>query len=185
MNDIDSLIQAYEQYVSLPWDSSLAGAQKVWFAIYEPSNERRLRLRIDEFEGATKRAKHDWRLVDITNSFSNWMAKHDYREEYFKNPDDMGLALDDFAEYLAHLIQTELTSETVTENTVVSICGIGSLFGLTSASALLEKTTTHIRGRLLVFFPGHRDGSNYRLLDARDGWNYLAVPISANDGKNQ
>jgi len=35
----------------------------------------------------------------------------------------------------------------------------------------------------LVFFPGERDGSNYRLLDARDGWNYLATPIAAQEGE--
>ena len=41
---------------------------------------------------------------------------------------------------------------------------------------------THIRGRLLVFFPGVYEQNNYRLLDARDGWNYHAVPITASDG---
>jgi hypothetical protein len=35
-----------------------------------------------------------------------------------------------------------------------------------------------IRGRLVIFFPGEYDSNNYRLLDARDGWNYLAVPIT-------
>jgi hypothetical protein len=78
-----------------------------------------------------------------------------------------------------------LTAGSVNENTLVAICGIGSLFGLTSASSLLEKIAPQIKGRLLVFFPGQRDGSNYRMLDARDGWNYLAVPTSANVGKNQ
>ena len=34
------------------------------------------------------------------------------------------------------------------------------------------------RGRLVVFFPGQYEQNNYRLLDARDGWNYMAVPIS-------
>ena len=33
-------------------------------------------------------------------------------------------------------------------------------------------------GRLVVFFPGQFEQNNYRLLDARDGWNYLAVPIT-------
>jgi hypothetical protein len=27
-------------------------------------------------------------------------------------------------------------------------------------------------------FPGQFERNNYRLLDARDGWNYLAVPIT-------
>ena len=38
-------------------------------------------------------------------------------------------------------------------------------------------------GRLLVFFPGEVEGNNYRLLDARDGWNYLATPITADKGR--
>ena len=36
-------------------------------------------------------------------------------------------------------------------------------------------------GRLLVFFPGSREGNVYKLLDAREGWNYLATPITASD----
>jgi hypothetical protein len=39
----------------------------------------------------------------------------------------------------------------------------------------------NIRGRLLIFFPGPFDRGNYRLLDARDGWNYHAVPITASE----
>lgn len=183
MNEIELLVQKYEEFARLPWDATLAGPQKVWFAIYDPSNERRLRLRIQEFESATLRSKHTWRLVDITDTFAQWMANHEYREEYFKQPDDMDLALEDYEKYLADLVQTELNYEGVDANTVVAISGIGSLFGLTRASTLLEAVAPHIRGRLLVFFPGHRDGSNYRLLDARDGWNYLAIPITANDGK--
>ena len=31
---------------------------------------------------------------------------------------------------------------------------------------------------LSIFFPGQYEQNNYRLLDARDGWNYLAVPIT-------
>jgi hypothetical protein len=31
----------------------------------------------------------------------------------------------------------------------------------------------------MFFFPGDRDRRNYRLLKARDGWNYLATPIEA------
>ena len=52
------------------------------------------------------------------------------------------------------------------------------LFGLLRASHLLKLVERDIRGRLVVFFPGHKDNNNYRLLDARDGWNYLAVPIT-------
>ena len=30
-----------------------------------------------------------------------------------------------------------------------------------------------------IFFPGSYEDNNYRLLDGYDGWNYLAVPITA------
>jgi hypothetical protein len=36
-----------------------------------------------------------------------------------------------------------------------------------------------IRGRVVVFFPGELEQNNYRLLGARDGWNYLAIAITA------
>ena len=44
----------------------------------------------------------------------------------------------------------------------------------------LKKVTS--LGRLLVFFPGSYENNNYRLLDGYDGWNYLAVPITADKG---
>ena len=47
-------------------------------------------------------------------------------------------------------------------------------------SALLNAVNDAIAGRLLVFFPGEHEGNSYRLLDARDGWNYLAIPITPN-----
>lgn len=46
MNEIERLHTEYERFVRTPWDRTLAGAQKVWFAIYDPAQERRLRLRI-------------------------------------------------------------------------------------------------------------------------------------------
>ena len=58
MSEIESLVEAYERYVHLPWDRNLAGPQKVWFAIYDPEQERRLRPRLAAFQEATFRAGH-------------------------------------------------------------------------------------------------------------------------------
>jgi len=58
---------------------------------------------------------------------------------------------------------------------------IAPRFGLTRASSLIDKVVGNIPGRLLVTFPGVHRGGIYRLLDARDGWNYLAVPIPSTD----
>jgi hypothetical protein len=63
------------------------------------------------------------------------------------------------------------------------VLGAGSLLGFARVSRVLHLVEHQVRGRLLVFFPGTRDtNNNYRLLDARDGWNYLAMPIEASAG---
>ncbi len=180
MSEIESLLRAYERFVRLPWDRKLAGPQKVWFAIYDPAQERRLRPRLGAFEAATRAAGHNWVTVDLTDAFAEWMASHDYREAYFEQPEDMDLALADFAKDVARRVKAVLTASD--EDTIVAIVGLASLFGLSHASDLFAEVAPFIRGRLLAFFPGQHEGSNYRLLDARDGWNYLAVPITAASG---
>ena len=177
MSKIEDLLSQYRRYVSLPWEHKLAGAQKVWFARYDPDQERRLRLRIGEFQAATTDARHTWRPVDITDWFAEWMTNHEYRDAYFENPKDLELALVDFTEYTAKRVRKELKHPDVNENTVVAILGLASLFGLIRVAELVAKVDSEILGRLLAFFPGQRDGSNWRLLNARDGWNYHAVPI--------
>jgi hypothetical protein len=179
MSQIEALVAAYEEFVSLPWDAHLAGAQRVWFAVYEPGQERRLRLRISEFEIATRRAGHGWKYLDITDAFARWMAGHKYRENYFRRPQLMDLALRDFTAFVSGEIEDALTAADVDENTVVAVGGVAALFGLSRASTVLDGVTSSVRGRLLVLFPGQYENGNYRLLDARDGWNYLATPITA------
>lgn len=180
MSAIEELLSAYQAHVKRPWDPTLAGQQRVWFAIYDPPQERRLRARIGEFEAVTVKAGHAWRHLDLTDAFETWMANHEYRDAYFEDPDLMGYELSTFAEVLAERVREALTASDVTESTVVAISGLASLFGLTRVSALIDAVNRDIRGRLLAFFPGHYDEQSYfRLLDARDGWDYLAVPILA------
>jgi hypothetical protein len=176
---IETRIRAYRSFVALPWLQRLSGAERVWMVIYPPTDERRLRKRIAEFELATKAAGHSWKLVDITPSFAQWMASQRYRENYFVSPDDMSLALANFASVLAKQVRAELDGDDVDDATVVALVGAGSLFGLqpVRVSTLVEEIDDAVKGRLLIFFPGEKDGSNYRLLDARDGWNYLAIAI--------
>lgn len=183
MSEIEELIKAYDGYVRLPWKNDISGAEKVWFLVYNPSNERRIRFRVADFETATKKAGYKWMAIDLTDEFAVWMSNHRYREDYFNSPEDMDPALKDFSNAVTEKIINVLQGPEADDHTVVAITGLASLFGLTRASGVLEKITKSIRGRLLVFFPGSHDGSNYRLLDARDGWNYLAIPIKAQEGK--
>ena len=66
---------------------------------------------------------------------------------------------------------------------MVALLGVGALFGLARVSSIIEGIKGGVDGRLLVFFPGehHPETHAYRLLDARDGWNYLAVPLMGTD----
>jgi hypothetical protein len=65
----------------------------VWFALYHPHEERRLRLRLPDFAVVTQAAGHRWRHCDLTGAFARWMAEQEYRESYFESPADMALAL--------------------------------------------------------------------------------------------
>ena len=177
MSRIDDLQVVYERFVSLPWKKSVAGPQRVWFCLHDPKDERALLFSLGNFEIATTSADHGWRAYDLSNTFGNWLAQHEYRDSYFEHPEFLDDIAGEFHEVLVETLISWVQAED--ENTVVTLMGISSLFGIVRVSKLVEQVAPHIRGRLLVFFPGHRHENNYRLLDARDGWNYLAIPIEA------
>jgi hypothetical protein len=113
------------------------------------------------------------------------MARTDYRDVYFEEPETLTMKLrSDFVQYAAGRLRVALTAEGVDEDTVIAVQGVACLFGFTRVSLVLKEVVKDIRGRLVVFFPGEYEGNNYRLLDARDGWNYLAVPITLHNGVN-
>jgi hypothetical protein len=179
---MDALVKAYERFVAIPWAPGLAPPQRVWMVVYPPREERRLRARVTAFEIATSKAGHRWRLVDLTDSFARWLGSHPYRETYFKNPEMFSAAaIKDFERHLLREV-IELAGDALKEgDAAVAVLGVGALFPFTRVSRFLETVAPLVCGRLVVFFPGERDGSNYRLLEARDGWNYLATPITATE----
>lgn len=179
MSRVEDIAELYGRHIATPWQRTIAGAQRVIVVVYDKEMERTLRARKMAFETATEQAGHDWHEVDVSDTFAAWMAEDEYREEYFNSPDDLQLKLEEeFTQFAADRIQAVLNRQEVTDNSVVAVFGVGSLFGFASVSNLMKAVEGDIRGRLVVFFPGHIDRNNYRLMDARDGWNYLAVPIS-------
>ncbi len=182
MSEINGLLKEYEKFVTPPWPARVAAQQRVWCAVYDPSDERRLRLRLGDFERVTRQANHGWLGVDLTDGFSSWLAGLEYRDAYFEAPDDLDVALDEFIALLSERITEAVQGGGVGPGDVVALYGLASLFGFASVSKLIEEVAPQVEGRLLVFFPGHHDASNYRLLDARDGWNYHAVPITSQGG---
>lgn len=183
MAHIEELVGSYKSHISAPWQRNLAGAQKAIFVVYPKTDERRLRARLELFLLATKESGHGWLPFDFTQVFARWMAAAKYREEYFCTPADMATKLEsDFVPYAAGQLREVLTSPGADENTVVAAYGVASLYGFTQVSKVLEEVDQAIRGRLVLFFPGEFDNNNYRLLDARDGLNYRAVPITLHSG---
>jgi hypothetical protein len=186
MSRIDQLRKNYQRVCSLPWDQKLAGQQRVWIAVYDKEDERKLRLRIGLFEEATHQSGHRWQAIDLTDAFPEWLCSPPYSEyagSYFESPTRLGKApLAAFKLYVAQRINHVLDTAPSPEDTVVALYGVGSLFGFVRISEVSPLVESHIWGRLLVLFPGVYEQNNYRLLDARDGWNYLAIPITTSEG---
>jgi hypothetical protein len=177
MSEIDDACQAFARQLGDPWNTHLSGQEKVWMLTYRPDSERRLRHRLPMFRTVTEASQRQWQLIDITNSFEDWLEKHEYRDEYLRDPEAIQFgALDQFADHLIEDVATQLRRGD--SDTVSALLGSASLFGLLRVSQLLHGIAKDVPGRLLVFFPGTRQDNNYRLLDGHDGWSYLAVPIN-------
>ena len=182
MNQIDILASNYRKFVDIPWQRNPADSQRIWFAIYPPSEERRVREHISDFQCATLEAQHGWVVTDIVDSFDQWLADNEYREAYFEDPPSLSTASDsEFSDYLSEKLRGVCLSENVNEDTVVAILGTSGLFGFSHLSKILSAVESSIRGRLLVFFPGEHDKNRYRFMNARDGFNYMAVPITCTE----
>lgn len=179
MGRIEELADRYGKHIATPWQRTVAGAQRVVMVVYDKSLERMLRARKALFEMATRERNHDWFEVDLSDSFAQWMGADEYREAYFETPEDLQLKLEaEFADFVADRIRTVLVRPEITTDSVVAVFGVGALFGFTRMSKVLKLIEGEIKGRLVIFFPGQFENNNYRLFDARDDWNYLAVPIT-------
>jgi hypothetical protein len=157
-------------------------SQRVWFLVYPPDEERRMVNRVDEFEIVTKDAGRGWHRVDLAGAFADWIDTFDQdeRQSVLANPSVIkGYAETQFRDFVSAKIATG-TSQVVDadrERTVFAVTGLMELFDFVHVSAVVDKLPASFPGILLVFFPGERSANTYRFLDARDGWDYLAVPI--------
>ena len=179
MSKVKRLVASYEKYIAIPWRSDAAAAQRVVICVYNEADELRLRTKIDEFEIATKQSGHNWALFDLTDSFARWLCGQKYAQSYFKKPNLLPTIYPNFLEHIIEGFKRFLEENQADETYVVAVKGVGALFGFLKVKEVVEKLAPMVSGRLLVFFPGSYEDNNYRLLDGYDGWNYLAVPITA------
>ncbi len=180
MSAIDRLLTNYSRQVRLPWPANTSGKQRVWFAVYPPAEERRVRARLPQFEALTLEANHGWVTADLTRLLPEFLAAHKYREPIFQNPKHLraGRELEVRA---AALVNSTCAREEADAGSVVAVTGLASLFDFMRVSSLIESVEDSVRGRLLVLFPGEYAGNVYRFMDARDGFNYMAVPITSTE----
>ncbi len=179
MNRVKRLLQSYGKFIAVPWRNDAAAAQRVIFCVYPETEELRLRARIDEFEIATRAAGHDWALFDLTDSFPTWLASQRYARSYFQQPHLLATLMPKYLSYIEMEFNAFLNQRQGTEGLVVALKGVGALFGFLKVKEVVDRLAPLVKGRLLVLFPGSFEDNNYRLLDGYDGWNYLAVPITA------
>lgn len=179
MSKIRRLVRSYSKYISVPWRDDAAPPQRIIFCVYNENEELRLRAKVDEFEIATTQANHPWKLFDLTDTFAVWLMSQRYARSYFQKPHLLPTLLPKYLEFIVGEFEKFLKEADAGESHVIALTGVGTLFGLLKVKEVVDKLAPLVKGRLLVFFPGSYENNNYRLLDGYDGWNYLAVPITA------
>ena len=179
MSRVKRLIQSYSKYIAVPWRDDAAAAQRVIFCVYDETEERGLRTKIDEFDIATRQSGHDWAIFDLTDTFAIWLASQRYAKSYYQKPHLLSTLLPKYLGFIIDEFSAFLRKNEIGESHVVAVKGVGSLFGFLKVKEVVEKLAPMVKGRILIFFPGSFENNNYRLLDGYDGWNYLAVPITA------
>jgi len=176
---VKKLVQSYRQHIAIPWRKDAAAAQRVIFCIYDEADELKIRAIIAEFELATRDSGYEWKELDLTDSFPRWMSTQRYANKYFQQPKLLYPLLPKYLSFIEEELKSLLNEVTVAEKTAIAITGVGSLFGFIKVKEVVDRLAPLVLGRLIVFFPGSYEDNNYRLLDGYDGWNYLAVPITA------
>lgn len=185
MSRLDQLVQSYRNHAAIPLKQGLTVAERTWFVVYSPEEERRLRSRLAEFEIATKDSALLWFEIDLTGSFARWLDSFDDPEEreaslatpsIVENYADPG-----FIDYLAATIRKVAAGlpASEVERTVFAITGLMELYDFIHVSQVMDALVKDVRGVFLLFFPGEREENTYRFLGARTGWDYLATPITA------
>jgi len=187
MSRMDQLLDNYRSELQIPWRDGLSGAERVWFAVYPPELERKLIPRLESFRLATVESSPGrvWLHLSLEQRFGEWLAGQEYRETYFARPQRAAGLPALFADELADQLGAEIRTAQPGPNSVFAISGVASLFGIASLSALVKKFEDSVEGRLLVFFPGEYLNNQFRLLDARDGWNYHALAITCAKGTHE
>lgn len=176
---LDQLLNSFEKVVNEPWSSAISGQERIWFLVYDPADQRKVDLRSVDFETASVKAGKKWKSISMKLCFPSWMVNHEYKEAYFADPELIVDQLEaEFIQFAIEFLRNEISKLDQDMDTLIAIKDVSSLFGFVRLSEILKSCDKEIKGRMLIFFPGEFELNHYRLLDARDGWDYLARPIT-------
>ena len=179
MASFDDVLQHYQRQVGLSWQADVPHEGRVWILWYDKTLDRRVRGRLHELEAATGNAGHGWRHVDLGLLFPTWIVCHELFGDLLAAPEELRGLLPEFKTAVVDELRSALSG--CGANDLLVLSGCGAMFGLVRISALIGEIASQIPGRLLLLFPGQHRAGVYKLLDAREGWNYHAVPIPASD----
>jgi hypothetical protein len=178
MAKVDDLIKKFEKVIKEPWAKGLSGQEKVWFLVFDPTELRRVEFRLGDFEILTKNSGRSWHQVSLHKLFTSWMANNAYKEAYFEDPEYISDALQgDFKQYVLSELDEALTRRNE-EDALIVLKDVSAIFGFLKLSEVINALSNKVKGRMMVLFPGEFSNNQYRLMDARDGWDYLARPIT-------
>lgn len=151
MGKIEDLAAEFERHICIPWQRTVAGAQRVVMVVYDKELERTLRARIAEFQQRTEASGHTWLEYDFTRTFSDWMASQDYRDAYFEEPEDLEPKIEgEFLEHVVAPVRELLRS--AGEDAVVALTGVGALYGFVQDLGVIRRSSRRACDRL----KGHR-----------------------------
>lgn len=175
MHNFDALMRAYRRQIELPWRNDVHAAARVWMLWYDRSLELRVQGQWPQFEAEARRAGRGWISFDMGALFGPWLDGHELREELLESPDQLSALLPEFEDHVAAELKQALND--AQPDDVVAVRRCGALYSLASLSKVIGRVEGAIKGRLLLAFAGRYEGTGYRLLDGRSGWNYHAIPI--------
>jgi hypothetical protein len=123
-------------------------------------------------------------LIDLVDTIARWAdtMDEDTRGTCLATPEIFeDYAQPGYVDFLGKIINDAVSAvpEDARSRTVFAVCGLMELFDFVHVSEVVEGIDRELTGILTVFFPGEREDNVYRFLGARDGWDYLAVPILA------
>lgn len=178
MAKVNDLIKKFGNIIKEPWTKGLSGQEKVWFLVFDPAELRKVEFKLGEFEMLTLNAGRKWHVISLRGLFTSWMANHDYKEAYFDDPEYIHDVLQgEFKDFVMERLN-EMMNDRNYEETLLVLKDVSSIFGFLKLSEVINALSNKIKGRMMVLFPGEYSNRQYRLMDARDGWDYLARPIT-------